>query len=435
MKIIIEQLLEDFFERGVPEVSERDLNPKRMAGKACVVIGMRRVGKTYLCYQIMTNLLDKGCDPTSLLYINFEDDRLLGFSVQDFQILLDVYFAKFPEHKNRTCTFFLDEIQNVEGWEAFVRRVLDTENIELVLTGSSAKLLSKEIATSLRGRSLSMELFPLSFSEALCYNGIFKSTPSTFGSANSAKLRHEMLKYLKQGGFPEVQACDEVQRVEVLQSYLDSVILRDVMERHRVSNTIVLKRLTNALLSTPGGQFSVNKFYNTLRSMGIKCTKNSLYEYLDHLEDAYLIQRVPMMTWSERVRAVNPSKVYPMDTGLARACSFQHSQNLGPLLETIVYLQLRRKSSCIEYFQAAGGQEVDFVVWDLMENVQQLVQASWDMSDAKTRERELEGLKIAMAELQITEGLIVSYDEEDEVETSHGLIRVVPVWKWLCQRC
>lgn len=431
MRNIISQLIDTFHERESFKVSPREIKLQNLTGKATTVIGMRRVGKTYLCYQQILKLRAEKVPSNTILYINFEDDRLINFSIEDFQLLLDIYYSKYPQNIQKTCHFFFDEIQNIPGWERFIRRVLDTENANIYLTGSSAKLLSTEIATSLRGRSLTTELFPLSFCEYLKYNSIFKTIPKSFGSSTAATLRHAFNSYLHEGGFPETQGLATEIRIEVLQGYLDSVILRDIIERHGVSNTLALKHLVHNLLNTPGGQFSTNKFYNTLKSMGIKCTKNSLYNYLDHLCDSYLVYKVPLRSCSERVRAVNPAKYYPIDTGLVQASTLQHSSNFGPLLENIVYLQLRRKTSNIEYYQHKKGYEVDFVTTDLTSGAVQLIQVSWDIDSNQTKERELRGLSEAMKELKINSGLLITADNEEEIITESGLVNVLPIWKWL----
>ncbi|MHC4887019.1 MAG: ATP-binding protein [Planctomycetota bacterium] len=428
MKNLLERLIDDFHERSLPALSKRDCELPRLPRKADVVIGMRRTGKTFFCYQKIKELLDQGVALHEILYLNFEDDRLIDFSVEHFQLILDIYYARYPENRDRRCHFFLDEIQNIGQWERFVRRLLDTENIQITLTGSSSKLLSKEIATGLRGRALPTEIFPFSFVEYLRYHNIFDAPPMTFGSKTVSRLRKACTSYLEQGGFPEVQHLSSTMRTQVLQGYMHSVLLRDIVERHGVTNVMALKHLLHSINSTPGGQFSVNKFYNTLKSMGIKCTKNSLYEYLDHLEDAYLLYRVPLYSHSESARRVNPAKVYVIDTGLINAASFRKSENSGPLLENLVYMHLRRRGLSIEYIQNRKGHEVDFVATDSITGNRLLIQVSWDLSDEKVLHRELRGLHAAMANLKIDKATIVTWDDE---QTYDDNIEVVPAWKWL----
>ncbi|MCK5717786.1 MAG: ATP-binding protein [Thiomargarita sp.] len=427
MKTIVTQLIDNFHERKLPVLVKRDKKFVQIPGKADVVIGMRRTGKTFFCYQRMQALLAT-VSIEKLLYLNFEDDRLLGFTVHDFQIILDVYYAKYPEFRDTTCHFFFDEIQCIEQWEKFIRRLLDTENVQIYLTGSSSKLLSVEIASTLRGRSLTTEIFPFSFQEFLKYHGIFDVPPIRFGAQTVSVLRKAVKDYLEIGGFPEVQTLDRDIRIEVLQGYIDSVLLKDVIERHKVSNITALKYLVRHLMSSPSCKFSVNKFYNTLKSMSVKCSKNTLYEYLDHLMEAYLFYQVPIHSRSEKARQLNPTKIYTIDTGLLNAMSFRNSLNNGPLLENLVFMHLRRTGYLVEYVNTKTAYETDFLARHKISNEIKLIQVCWDMSDEKTFKRELRGLQTVMKELFISSGIIITWDEESTIDNN---ILIYPIWKWL----
>ena len=409
-----------------------DVRPRcycHLAGqKVNVAIGMRRSGKTYLCYQRMEELLDSGVEKRQLLYLSFEDERLLGFQASNCQSILDVYFALYPDLRERDCCFFFDEIQCVPGWERFIRRLLDTESVQLYLTGSSSKLLSTEIATSLRGRSLAVEVFPYSFREYLTSSGRFAALPGTFGSTTVAKLRNAMSAYLEQGGFPEVQPYSVTDRINVLQGYVDSVVLKDVVERHGATNLPAMRHMVAHVMAMPGGVFSVTKFYKALRSMQTSCTKNLLYEYVDHLVDAYLLQRVVLHSRSARARMVNPPKLYPIDTGLVHAMAYRNADNRGPLLESLVFLHLRRLGYALEYIRTRDGYECDFLATDRVMHERTLVQVCWSTSDSSTIKREVPGLTAAMKECGIDHGTIVTWDDEANLPDA---IDVVPVWKWL----
>lgn len=401
-----------------------------MEGKADVVIGMRRTGKTWFCYQKIKELIASGIKKEQILYLNFEDERLLEFKIHHFQEILDVYFGKYPENRKSRSYFFFDEIQRIDLWDTFIRRLIDTEDIQVFITGSSSKLLGSEIATSLRGRSLSIEIFPFSFTEYLKFHELFPGRPKTFGALTVSLLRKAVTDYLECGGFPEIQKLDRALRVEVLQGYIDSVLLKDIIERHKISNILVLKHLVRHIMNSPGGPFSVNKFFNTMKSMSIKCTKNSLYEYLDHLTDAFLFYRVPIFSRSEKSRMINPAKIYTIDTGLLNAMTFRNSYNYGPLLETMVFMQLRRGGYEVEYVRTKNGREVDFYARNKISGKTELIQVCWEMSDKKTFESELQGLKSAMDELPISTGTIVTWDDEMIIEDR---INVVPIWKWLIE--
>ena len=430
MKEIIAHLIDEFHERELPETLSRDRQLLEIRGRASVVIGMRRAGKTWFCFQKITELLAAGIQKEKILYLNFEDDRLLEFDIHHFQDVLDIYYAKYPEHRSHQCYFFFDELQRIDRWEMFIRRLLDTENVQVYLTGSSSKLLSTEIASTLRGRSLPIEIFPFSFPEFLKCHGLFDDRPKIFGAKTTSLLRKAVHDYLEIGGFPEVQKLDRNLRVEILQGYIDSVLLRDIIERHNVSNVNALKYLVRYIMNTPGGKFSVNKFYNTMKSLSVKCTKNSLYEYLDHLTDAFVFSKVPIHTRSEKSRIINPSKIYTIDTGLLNAMTFRNSTDYGPLLENLVFMHMRRKSCNVEYVNTKDGYEADFLVRNETGDDVQLVQVCWDMSNKKTFERELRGLKSAMSELSIHSGTIVTWDDDTLLDDE---IKVLPVWKWLLE--
>jgi len=430
MKNVISQLIDDFHERKLPDPAPRDKQFAEVEGKADVIIGMRRSGKTWFCYQKINELMASGIKKEAILYLNFEDDRLLAFKVSNFQEILDVYFAKYPEHRKARCYFFFDEIQRIDSWEMFIRRLLDTENVQVFITGSSSKLLSSEIATSLRGRSLTTEIFPFSFMEYLKFHELFPDRPKTFGANTVSQLRKAVKDYLERGGFPEIQKLDRDLRIEVLQGYIDSVLLKDIIERHKVSNIQVLKYLVRHIMNSSGGRFSVNKFFNTMKSISIKCTKNSLYEYLDHLTDAFLFYKVPIHSRSERSRLINPPKIYTIDTGILNAMTFRNSYNYGQLLETMVFMHLRRRGYGVEYVHTKDGREADFLTRHGISGETQLIQVCWEISDKKTFERELQGLTSAMDELSFSTGTIVTWDDETTIENR---INVIPIWKWLLQ--
>ena len=428
MKNILIQLIDDFHERELPVPVKREHHFAELDGKADVVIWMRRSGRTWFCFQKIDELIASGINKSQILYLNFEDDRLLEFRAGHFDDILNVYFGKYPENKSTPCYFFFDEIQRIDNWELFIRRLIDTENARIFVAGSSSKLLGSEIATSLRGRALSTEIFPFSFQEFLTYHEVFPERPKTFGSKTVSLLRKAAREYLNTGGFPEIQNVDQNLRIEILQGYISSVLLKDIVERHKVSNVQVLKYLVRHIMNSSGGKFSTNKFYNTMKSISVKCTKNNLYSYIDYLVDAFLFYKVPIHSRSEKSRLVNPAKIYTIDTGLLNAMIFRNSNGHGPLLENLVFMHLRRKGFEVEYVISKEGYETDFLAWDKISKKNHLIQVCWEMAEQETFERELRGLKAAMEELSISSGTVVTWDDEISLE---GNIEVVPCWKWL----
>ncbi len=430
---LFESLIADFQERAFPAATRRDAAPPGLPGKIDVLIGMRRSGKSWRLAQAMADLVASGVPKTRLLHVNFDDERLRSLQTADLQQLPAAFFRLTPQNKHERCHFFLDEIQNVPDWDAFVRRLLDTENVQMMLTGSSARLLSREIASTLRGRSLATEIFPFSFGESLRHQGADDAPAEPAGAARRALLSSALRGYLSAGGFPEVQGLAAHLRVAILQEYVDVVILRDVVERHGVGNVTALRHLIRRLLGAPATAFSVHRFHNELQARGVACGKNALHEMLAHLEDAYLVQTVGIDARSEQQRQVNPRKIYPIDTGLAQAFRTSPDTDRGRLLETLVFLDLRRRGNEIAWLRTQQGWEVDFIARPT-EGPPLLVQACESIADPSTRERELRALRAAMSERGIHAGTVVTLDEEARVDADEGPIAVVPAWRWLLRR-
>lgn len=429
METLIEKLIIDFQERPLPSVEAREITLPNITGKVDTIIGMRRTGKTFLLYQRMHTLLKEGFPKENILYINFDDERLAPLKLEDLHLVTDIYYRLFPEKKKTKSYFFFDEIQNIEGWERYIRRLLDTENVHITITGSSAKLLSKEIATNLRGRGISTEVFPYSFREKLLHenpNITFNRSP---GSEVRAWMSNRFRSFLIQGGFPEIQSIEEIFRFKVLQEYVSIVILRDIIERHNIANIQALNAMTNYLLNNTSSLFSVNKFYNDLKTQGLRCTKNDLYVYLDHLHDAYLIYPVSVFSQSERIRRQNPRKTYCIDTGLINAFSHQPQMDFGKLLENFVFITLRRHESKIEYYRTEKNTEVDFITTSL-KGEHALYQVSLNLEKSTTRDREIRALETAMQECGLKTAKIITLEHKEIIKTENGTIEILPVWEW-----
>ena len=362
-----------------------------------VAVGMRRSGKTYFLFQTIRGLLAEKIPLERILYLNFEDDRILPMDHKAMGKLIDSWYTLYPQNHNHECYLFLDEVQNVEGWPLVLRRMLDTKNIKIYVTGSSAKLLSKEIASSLRGRSLSIEIFPYSYLEYLTAHR--QELPlKPFGQKALDYHRSYLLEYFRSGGFPGIQLMPQNEKLEALQSYVETVIFRDIIERYQIGNITLMKYFISFLLKNIAAPFSINKFYNDIKSQGHKAGKDTLYSYLDYLEDAFLIFTVPIFTESLRHMQTTPKKIYAIDNGLILANTFNLSDNLGKLLENQVYLDLRREGKKIFYYHTSDGYEIDFITQDT-QGKYEIIQVVWDTSDPKTLEREERALNQAEKEL------------------------------------
>ncbi|MEI6515358.1 MAG: ATP-binding protein [bacterium] len=428
MKERLQQVVDDALSRNWPVPKRRDVVVKSHRDMVSVLVGMRRTGKTWLCFQKMCDLVEQGTSRDRILYLNFEDDRLTGLSAEQLQWLTEFYYARNPANREKECHFFFDEIQNVPGWEKFVRRLLDSENVRITITGSSAKLLSKEIATCLRGRALTTEVFPLDFPEFGRFHDLSMPSGGNFGAVTRSRVMQAMDSYLLGGGFPAVQDMAPEMRHEVLQNYVDVVLLRDIIERHHVTNVPVLRALARHLLQNPATGFSVTRFYGQLKAEGMACTRDTLHLLLGYLEDAYLVFPVELYARSAQRRRVNPRKVYLADTGLQSAFSVGQTPDRGARLENLVFLALRSKGFPVSYGLTESGHEVDFIY--TQGGRPHLVQACWSMEQSQTREREIRALKAMVPELPGASCTVVTWMDEGE----EAGIPIVPVWKWLLSR-
>jgi predicted AAA+ superfamily ATPase len=364
-----------------------------LPGKATAVIGMRRAGKTTFLHQLRQRRHADGVGRERLPYINFEDEQLDGLTAQHLNLLLEEHYRRYPSLRRReTVTWCLDEIQVVPGWERFVRRVLDSEAVEIFLSGSSATLLSREIATAMRGRAWEVVIHPFSFEEYLRHHR--HTLPEQVGFVEAAErsaLESAFLNYLAIGGFPEAQGLDTATRHRLLRDYVDVAILRDVVERHKVTNIAGLRWLVRHLLGNAAGSFSVEKFYAALKSQGLSIAKDTVHQLLAHLEDCFLVRTVWVEAASERQRMVNPRKGYPVDPGLIPVFDRTGRANLGHALETVVLIELERRGTTVTYVRTPEGHEVDFLARN-PGGESELIQVCADASGVATAERELRAL-------------------------------------------
>jgi len=409
MNNLLSTLLGEFYTKlsSIKEIVPREARFPAAPNKIKVAIGMRRVGKTYFLFQTIHKLLEEGVDKSQILYVNFEDDRLLFQSDTILAKLVEAFYELFPQNHSRKCYLFFDEVQNVSNWPLVVRRLHDTKNVELFLTGSSAKLLSKEIASSLRGRSLAIEIWPYSFTEYLRAKKIAIKS-DIYDKKTADHLMHAFRSYLEEGGFPEVVSLEASIRQQILQEYLDIAIFRDIVERHQIKHPSVIKFMILSMILNVGKPFAINKFYADLKNRGYSIGKDLLYEYVDHIEDSYIAFNMPVYHKSLRKTYTNPKKAYAIDPGMTRALTMEFENDLGRLFENVVYLDLRRKGLKISYFDTKEKYEVDFLTQDARGN-KKLIQVSWKMDDKKTEGRELRALELATKELKI-KGEVITLD-------------------------
>lgn len=363
---------------------------------ALIITGVRRCGKSTFLNQLLTK--------QKSYYLNLEDPRLEGFELSDFNkveiIMKELYGEK--------GVYFFDEIQNVEKWEKFIRYLIDKKE-KVVITGSNASLLSKELGTKLTGRHLQIEMFPFSFREFL---DMKKESPS-FKSFEG---------YFNKGGFPEYL---KKENPLILHELLSDVVMKDIAVRFGIKNVGTLNKLAIYLISNVGKEFS----YNSIKNMFSIKSVQSVINYVSYFENAYLVFTVPRFSYSYKKQQVNPKKVYSIDNGFSYHNSASFSKDKGKMLENAVFLKLRRKFKDIFYYQEKN--ECDFVIKQ-KEKVTEAIQVCFDFNE-ETKDREINGLFAAVKEFNLKEGLILTYNQEDEFLVEGRKIIVKPVWKWLLE--
>jgi len=382
--------------RPMPDMTRRDVWLPQVQNKALAIIGMRRAGKTTFLWQLMAERVHTGTPREGLMYFSFEDERIAGLQASDLDRLVQTYYRLNPQWRDqRRAAFYLDEIQLVPGWETFARRLLDSENIDLYLSGSSARMLSREVASSMRGRALEAVVTPFSFREMLRHIGHEPAQEwHKLTKATHSQLAHDLDLYLQQGGFPEAQGLDTRNRHALLRNYVDVLLLRDVIERHNLSQPQVLRWMVQQLLGNAAGSFSINKFHADLKSRGVAVAKDTLHQLLAYLEDAFLLTSISISSSSVRQKQVNPRKVYPVDTGLIALFDRFGKANTGHALECAVLHQLLRQGAEVSYVHTPGGFEVDFHA-RYPDGRETLVQVCADINSQDTMARETRALQDA----------------------------------------
>lgn len=429
--VLLEKLNAALAPSSSPPLTRRDTRLPAVPGKVHAVIGMRRAGKTTFLRQLQAARRES-LPAERAVFVSFDDDRLAELPAEQLALLLEEYYRRHPELRGReTVCWLLDEIQLVAGWERFVRRVLDSEHAEIVVSGSSARMLSREVHTSLRGRGMETVIRPFSFREFLRHRGEEPERDAArWTAAERSLVEKRFHEYLREGGFPETQGLPPALRIELLQGYVDTVLFRDVVERYGVSQVAALRWLVRQCLRNPAGSFSAHRLHQDLKAQGHGVAKDAVHAMLGYLLDAFLLSAVPLATESERRRNSNPRKLYPVDPGLIRAYDTSGRSNLGHALETAVLNELERRKAEVGYVKTEEGFEVDFHVRHLVGG-EELVQVCADLSAPETLDRELRALGQAAQTLpRATRRLLVlARDPAMPVEVSG--VCVQPAYEWL----
>lgn len=402
---VVNDQLEYFRKKDTGTARRIDFDKYLKTRQITVISGIRRSGKSTLLSQFSRRI-------GAYYYINFDDERLMGLAVEDFHNLMVVFQKLYPAN-----AIFLDEVQNISGWERFVRRVHD-EGYKIFITGSNARLLSSELATHLTGRYVKIELYPFSFREFLDFHGIDYSAGSTRGKASVLKHFDE---YLKNGGFPEfVRYRDQ----ESLKRVYDDILYRDILVRFKIREVKAFKQLASFLFSNLTKEASYNSLKNSLGFKSVTSVKN----YIEFMQEAFLVFELPRHDFSLKKQMATGRKIYVIDNGLRNAVSFYFSEDMGRLFENLVFIELKRRGEEVFYFK--GKNECDFLVRKGT-RITGAIQVSKEVRKGVNEDREIGGVIEASKAFELKTGTILTQHREDEIIKDGITVRLIPVWKWL----
>jgi len=422
----------NYWDKSFPEtvnrpVYEKEIARKTATGEILILKGVRRSGKSTLLINEMKRLVANGSDTRDILYVNFEDPRFTNHLNLDLMELIKETYQEFVNpDKTAQPYFFFDEVQHIEAWEKWVLKEYATGSSHLYITGSNSSLLSSEIGTALSGRYLDIKVYPLSFHEFLEFNEIHVKTKAERISKRT-EINRAFRQFIKQGGFPKLtEIPDNDSQQDLLQTYFDSILLRDIVARHNLNNYRALEEMAAFLLANTSSLNSINK----LKSM-LGISHRKARNYCGYLEDAYLIFQLHRFSWSVKKQLTNVRKFYTIDTGLANRVSFQVGSRQGQNIETIVFVELRRRGKEIFYFKTKNDKEIDFLVKE-GQTIKELIQVSYSMVDEQTRKRELTALKYASDELTGTQRcLVLTTDPSETIEWQGQTIEIINIIDWL----
>ena len=435
-KKIIKEALKEFQEGELPEAVPREIDIPLSSQKIIAIIGPRRSGKTYLLFLLIKKLLSENISAERIIYFNFDDPRLLPCDAKGVEQILEAFRELYPEHRKKINYLFFDEIQNVKDWEIGVRRIYDTRKFRIFLTGSSSKLLSKEIATQLRGRAISFEVLPFSFREILSAKEI-KLDRNIAYSMERFSITKCLNEYLQVGGFPEVvlEKSSDL-KTRILKEYLETMFFKDLVERYHVKNQLLLRELMKFLTTNTASLFSLNAFYRWVKST-YPVTKRTLLNYVAYLEDTGLFFLLRKFSYSLKEQTQTPRKGYLVDIGLRSAYGFKFSEDEGKNVENAVFIELQRrktKNPLMElfYWQDYKKREVDFVIKQ-GKTISQLIQVCARIDDFRIKERETGALVKASEQLKCNHLSVITFDYEKEEKISGKKVAFKPICKWLLE--
>lgn len=399
-------------------------------GKIITIPGVRRCGKSSRMEAVINKLIASGIEKERILWVSFDDERLVKMDSDELGQIIEAYREMYPEIDLSTVYMFFDEIQLIENWEYFVMRLYKHSSKNIYISGSNATMLSTELKSALRGWPVEEETLPLSFREYCGFNGI--KTDSWLES-DMAKLRNAFFNYNNEGGFPEVVlTINPIQKMKILQTYFDTMLLKDLVEHYNLSNIEVLRYFLKRIMSNLTKPTSIRAIHGDIKSRGLKVSKDDLYDWANHACDIFMFFRVPNYSKSlQKIESSQP-KYYCIDNGLRNAVLLPQSDDDGKKLENAVFLQLyRHRTPMGRIFYYQGNGECDFVVQSGVE-IDKLIQVTWNMADEETRQREISGLIEASEATGCRNLFIITADYSEEITLENNqVIHVIPAWQWL----
>ena len=411
----------------IPPTVKRDINIDLKTDKIVTIAGVRRSGKTSLMFQCIEQLLSGGIKKSNIIYVNFENERLIATKATDLDNLLIAHSMAFTPEEGLVY-LFLDEIQNVENWDKWIRKIYDMHKYRIVITGSSSELLSIEIATALAGRNLSYTVYPFSFREFARAKGMTEEKESLKYTTKKALVLNALDEFLEYGSFPEVSlAKDANRKMELLSSYFDAIFFRDIVKRYKLRETGDLGVFLKILASNYAAYFSSTKTYNYFCSVGLKVSRKTILNFLEHAKSVFFAATLEQYHKSPKIRFARQQKTYMIDLGLSKLFG---EIDKGRALENAVFIELLRRrevGEAIYYVKLKSGKEVDFM---FNERKPMLLQVSYDVSSPETRKREISALLEPAKAMKQNDCTIITYNYENEETTDDIRIRFVPFWTW-----
>ncbi|MBW2252110.1 MAG: ATP-binding protein [Deltaproteobacteria bacterium] len=420
LRSVIKDILKENQVIRLKNLKERNFNISILLDKKTDKIntftGFRRVGKTYLLFLIMEKLQDESC-----IYFNFEDERI----PESTEVLTQLLYAVEELYPEQYSILFLDEVHIIPGWGKFLRRIMD-QGYKVFVTGSSSKLGLKEIPTELRGRTRSYSIFPLAFQEYLAFKDI---SFDDIDSHRQAEINRILDEYLIYGGFPEIYDADDLERKEVIQEYFRTLVQRDLIDRFNIRQEALLRATIKLVLNSL--TISISKLTNTLKSIGFRCSKNTISNYLSYMESSFFLYQALFYSNNVKDQMQYPRKVYFIDNGFLKYLSLNPGRSRS--FENLVAVELKRRGYKLFYWKNLKGEEVDFVIIE-NEAVSQLLQVCYNMTLEDTRQREIRALKKGMQHFGLEQGTILTLNQEETINENDFEITVIPVSKWLLER-